>query len=147
MLISEDLFFHSNFNFYISLAHDQASNALHVCIICRTSTWMKTIRCSWRTRFIHKYSGTRMKPMHLHGLCTRKSFPVSALIFSGQFRFLPWFQRWNTSGYKEPEEADYRELDGPSFCQEINQAAYDLVLESLEGTRGKSCERARCTLS
>jgi len=39
------------------------------------------------------------------------------------------------SGFKEPEEADYRELDGPSFCQEINQAAYDLVLESLEGTR------------
>ena len=38
----------------------------------------------------------------------------------------------------EPEEADYRELDGPSFCQEINQAAYDLVLESLEGTRGSS---------
>ena len=40
------------------------------------------------------------------------------------------------SGFMEPEEADYRELDGPSFCQEINQAAYDLVLESLEGTRG-----------
>jgi hypothetical protein len=62
-----------------------------------------------------------LPPMHLH-------FQVSRRCFFNEIVKI--------SGFMEPEEADYRELDGPSFCQEINQAAYDLVLESLEGTRG-----------